>query len=194
MGGKGAQPKGAMFFSGNPTGGGGGGGRGDYSGGRKNIGAWNPGGGTVSSYNKSGARRPDGTAIGSDNGERSQPVQRGTGSGRSVGARAAGTALGTLAGGFLLGGPGAAYGGYKGYQSGAEGAVGDLFNARTGENYRDFLERKGVSRQDTALAAKHGVLERGARDRGYTDSLLGGDDDDDMSSSPTSADLNDFSF
>jgi hypothetical protein len=170
MGGKGAQPKGALFFSGNPTGGGGGGPRIDRS------------------HLQSPAT-----------GERSQPVQRGTGSGqgasgRSVGARAAGTALGTLAGGFLLGGPGAAYGGYKGYQSGAEGAVGDLFNARTGENYRDFLERKGVSRKDTAMAAKHGVLERGARDRGYTDSLLGGDDDDDMSSSPTSADLNDFSF
>jgi hypothetical protein len=60
------------------------------------------------------------------------------------------------------------YGGYKGYQSGKEGMIGDAFNARSGENYRDFLEKKGISRKDTALAARHGALSRGARDQGYT--------------------------
>lgn len=85
----------------------------------------------------------------------------------SLGSRAAGTTFGAVLGGFLAGGPGAAYGGYKGYQSSKEGWIGDAFNSRTGETYRDYLEKRGVSRKDTSLAAKHGVLEQGARDQGY---------------------------
>lgn len=186
MGGKGSSGGGGGSWGfapapGNPyrSGGGGGGGGADYSGGRKNIGAWNPGGGKVSSYNKSGAVRPDGTSIGSDNrtGNEKAPsfseMKRGgipNLPGKSGLSRTAGTALGTLFGGFMLGAPGAGYGGYKGYQSGKEGMIGDLFDARTGENYRDYLERQGVSRKDTALAAKHGSLERSARSAGYSGS------------------------
>ena len=74
-------------------------------------------------------------------------------------AKALGTAMGTLAGGVALGGPGAMYGGYKGYQSAKEGWIGDVMNARTNESARDRMESKGISRGDTALASKHGVAE-----------------------------------
>lgn len=173
MGGKGSAGGGQGFTLGS-GGGGGGGKKNPYSGGAMNVGAWNPGGGKVPSYNKSGAQGPRGESRGSDNrtGNEKKGKEITLPSGNklnmsSLGSRAAGTTFGAMLGGFLAGGPGAAYGGYKGYQSSKEGWIGDAFNSRTGETYRDYLEKRGVSRKDTSLAAKHGVLEQGARDQGY---------------------------
>lgn len=80
--------------------------------------------------------------------------------------KAAGGALGALAGGLMLGGPGALYLGYKGIQSGKDGWIGDMMNARSYEQSRDRMESSGISRKDTALAAKHGIADS------YASSLL----------------------
>lgn len=52
-----------------------------------------------------------------------------------------------------------------------DGRLGDLFGTRRDEEARDALEDKGVSRKDTKLASKHGILGNS--------SLLSDDDDDD---------------
>lgn len=107
-------------------------------------------------------------------GERSQDVPRGSGRGGGMrggelAAKAVGTIFGTAAGAIIGGTPGAAYGGVKGYGSAREGWIGDAFNARPGEAYRDYLEREGFSRKDVQLLGrKPGALSRAARDQGYT--------------------------
>ena len=114
-------------------------------------------------------------------GERSQDVPRGqSGSGKGFGglrgfkgregaAKATGAAAGAALGTFLFGGLGTGAGARLGYRSAQEGYVGDAFNTRRGEGYRDFLEDRGVSRKDVKLAGKHpGTLERAAKSKGYT--------------------------
>lgn len=171
MGGKGAAGAQQPLVFGQGRGGGGGGGRGDYSGGRMNVGVWNPGGGKVPSYEKGGGRMgPQGESRGSNNDKPGRQYGGGGGGegleGLPVAARTFGALLGAMAGGVAAGGPGAAYGGYKGYQSGKEGWIGDTFDARKNEAARDRMESKGISRKDTALASKHGIANS------YASSLL----------------------
>lgn len=86
---------------------------------------------------------------------------------------AIGSALGTALGVPVVGG----WAGEKVGASYSNGILGDAMDSRSNEAARDAMEDKGISRSDTALAAKHGIATN--------NSILGGgwggngDDDED---------------
>lgn len=104
-----------------------------------------------------GGDGPNGSAGSPDGFGSSDAGTGGSGAGFGFGPAAAGMAFGAAVSSVT--GPVAGHFAGEAVESSIrEGWMGDFSNTRRDEAARDALEDKGVSRKDTALASKHGIL------------------------------------